>query len=92
MSTNKGQPLRRRRDQKPPPRDRRDYDREQHAGTFPGCEITGDGLRFMMALDRYKRRNDRPHPTWAEVLAVAVAMGWRKVAAPADLPKYRRAE
>jgi len=35
-------------------------------------------FEFMMAIDAYKRNNRRPHPTWPEVLAIAVALGYRK--------------
>lgn len=71
---------------------RRNWDREQHGssteeGTFPGCTIVGDDLQFLMALDRYKRRESRPFMTWLEVLAVAHALGWRKVAEATDLPR-----
>lgn len=76
---------------------RRNYNREPHGrsaseGTFPGCDISGDRLAFMMALDRYKRRESRPHPTWAEVLAVAESLGYRRVAEATELPRFRRAE
>ncbi len=39
-------------------------------------------LEFFRAIDRYKRAG-HPHPTWAEVLAVAKALGYRCVAEPA---------
>lgn len=34
----------------------------------------------MMAVDRYKRVHGRPYPTWAEILAIALNLGYRKVA------------
>lgn len=43
-----------------------------------GQDFTEDEIEFMLALDRYKREARRPCPTWAEVLAVAKALGWRK--------------
>lgn len=43
-------------------------------------EYTGEEMEFMLAVDRYKRENRRPFPTWAEVLAVARDLGYRKVA------------
>jgi hypothetical protein len=33
---------------------------------------------FMQAIEAYKRGNNRPFPTWSEVLAVALALGYRK--------------
>ena len=41
---------------------------------------------FMKAMDRYKRENRRPFPTWSEVLEVLRALGYRKVAEPTALP------
>jgi len=51
-----------------------------------GSEYTQDELDFLRAIDRYKRIDQRPYPTWAEVLAVLVSLGWRKVEMPGPLP------
>lgn len=45
---------------------------------------------FMKAMERYKRENRRPFPTWSEVLEVLYSMGYRKVAPEAALPTGRR--
>jgi hypothetical protein len=45
-----------------------------------------DEIEFMKAMDRYKRDNRRPFPTWSEVLEVLSALGYRKVAEPTALP------
>jgi hypothetical protein len=52
------------------------------------CErdYTDDEIAFMKAMDQYKRNNRRPFPTWSEVLEVLHALGYRKVAAPTELP------
>lgn len=47
---------------------------------------------FMKAMDRYKRENRRPFPTWSEVLEVLRALGYRKVAEPTDLPGAKKPE
>ena len=47
---------------------------------------------FMKAMDRYKRDNRRPFPTWSEVLEVLRALGYRKVAEPTEMPGEKRAE
>ena len=47
---------------------------------------------FMKAMDRYKRDNRRPFPTWSEVLEVLRALGYRKVAEPSEMPGEKRAE
>lgn len=41
-------------------------------------EYTEDELEFMMAMDRYKRDNNRPFPTWHEVYKVFVSLGYSK--------------
>jgi hypothetical protein len=41
-------------------------------------------LAFIRAIDEYKRVNDRPFPTWTEVLDVLLYLGYRKVAPVAE--------
>lgn len=43
-------------------------------------EITGELLDFIMAIDEYKRVNDRPFPSWSEVFEIVHYLGYRKVA------------
>ena len=52
------------------------------------CErdYSEDESEFMKAMDRYKRENRRPFPTWSEVLEVLRSLGYRKVADATDLP------
>lgn len=50
-----------------------------------------DETDFMKAMDRYKRENRRPFPTWSEVLEVLRSLGYRKVAEPTDLPGKKSA-
>jgi hypothetical protein len=47
--------------------------------------MTDEQVEFLMAIDEYKRKNDRPFPTWTEVLEVIKALGYRKVADPQPL-------
>ncbi len=56
------------------------------------CErdYSEDESEFMKTMDRYKRENRRPFPTWSEVLEVLRSMGYRKVAEPTDLPGGKR--
>lgn len=37
-----------------------------------------DEREFMLAMDRYKRVNRRPFPTWCEVLGVLKSLGYHK--------------
>ena len=52
-----------------------------------GCNYSSDDLEFLQAIDRYKRSNQRPHPTWSEVLNILLSLGYRKVADKSVLPK-----
>jgi hypothetical protein len=48
-------------------------------------EMTAEQFEFLLAIDRYKRLNHRPFPSWTEVLDVIHALGYRKVAEPGQL-------
>jgi hypothetical protein len=52
------------------------------------CErdYNDEETEFMKAMDRYKRENRRPFPTWSEVLEVLRSLGYRRVAEPGPLP------
>src|SRR5437764_5773975 len=52
------------------------------------CErdYNDEETEFMKAMDRYKRENRRPFPTWSEVLEVLRSLGYRRVAEPTELP------
>ena len=52
------------------------------------CErdYSDDETLFMKAMERYKRENRRPFPTWSEVLEVLISLGYRKVAVEGSLP------
>ena len=56
------------------------------------CErdYSEDETEFMKAMDRYKRENRRPFPTWSEVLEVLRSLGYRKVAEPTELPTGKK--
>lgn len=56
------------------------------------CErdYTEEELEFMKAMERYKRENRRPFPTWSEVLEVLRSLGYRRVAEPTPLPTGKR--
>lgn len=48
-------------------------------------EMNDEQFAFLMAINRYKSVNNRPFPTWTEVLDVIHAIGYRKVAEPEDI-------
>jgi len=58
------------------------------------CErdYNDDETEFMKAMDRYKRENRRPFPTWSEVLEVLRSLGYRRVAEPGPLPGKKEKE
>ena len=41
-------------------------------------EMTQEQNLFLMAIDAYKRVNERPYPSWTEVLEVLRKLGYRK--------------
>lgn len=43
-------------------------------------EISGELLEFVMAIDEYKKINERPFPSWSEVFEIIHYLGYRKVA------------
>jgi hypothetical protein len=43
--------------------------------------MNDEQFEFILAIDEYKRVNNRPFPTWTEVLEVIKYLGYRKVAA-----------
>ena len=45
-------------------------------------EMTAEQFEFIQAVNEYKQLNNRPFPTWTEVLDIITAMGYRKVADP----------
>ena len=55
-------------------------------------EMNDEQFEFLMTIDRYKRENRRPFPTWTEILEVIKAMGYRKVAEPQSLEAMKDAE
>ncbi len=42
-------------------------------------ELSQEQFEFVMAMDEYKRANNRPFPTWTEILEVIKYLGYRKV-------------
>ncbi len=46
--------------------------------------MNDEQFEFVMAIDEYKRINNRPFPTWTEVLEVIKYLGYRKVASRGD--------
>jgi len=52
-------------------------------------EMTDEQFEFLLTIDRYKRENRRPFPTWTEVLDVIKAMGYRRVAEPQSIDSYK---
>jgi hypothetical protein len=48
-------------------------------------EMNDEQFTFLMAIDKYKRQNHKPFPSWTEVLEVVKALGYRKVADPQSI-------
>ena len=41
-------------------------------------ELTLEEIEFVRAIDHYKRKFNRPFPTWSEVLAIVKELGYMK--------------
>lgn len=66
--------------------------RKREAGDVQTATVTlghddAQASAFMNAMERYKRENRRPFPTWSEVLEVLRSLGYRKVGAEIAAPK-----
>jgi hypothetical protein len=55
-------------------------------------QMSDEQFQFLMAIDEYKKKNDRPFPTWTEVLEVIKALGYRKVAEPQALEDVEKSQ
>lgn len=55
-------------------------------------QMNDEQFEFLMAIDQYKKANQRPFPTWTEVLEVIKALGYRKVAEPQPLESFRKSD
>jgi hypothetical protein len=44
--------------------------------------MTPEQFEFLQAIEEYKQVNQRPFPTWTEVLDIVLALGYRKVEDP----------
>lgn len=53
-------------------------------------QLNDEQFEFLMVIDEYKKVNQKPFPTWTEVLEIIKAMGYRKVAEPQSLKSYKK--
>lgn len=52
-----------------------DLDRQ---GTDSDRYYDADEFEFLLAMDRFKREQNKPFPSWSEALGVLKSLGWRK--------------
>ena len=50
-----------------------------------GSTYTQNELDFLKAVDAYKRNHGRAFPSWSEILAILISLGYRKVAEPTPI-------
>jgi hypothetical protein len=48
-------------------------------------EMNDEQFEFIMAIEEYKRVNHKPFPSYTEILEIAKALGYRRVADPQAL-------
>ena len=52
-------------------------------------EMTDDQFELIKAIDEYKRVNNKPFPSYTEILEIVIALGYRKVAEPGNIMKNK---
>jgi len=57
---------------------RRQEDQQAFQKRVEQGELTLEEVEFVRAIDHYKRKFNRPFPTWSEVLAIAKELGYTK--------------
>ena len=55
-------------------------------------EMNNEQFDFLMAINEYKKVNKVPFPSFTEILEIAKALGYRKVAEPVPLNTLRKDE
>ncbi len=55
-------------------------------------EMNDEQFDFLMAINEYKKVNKTPFPSFTEILEIAKALGYRKVAEPVPLNTLRKKE
>lgn len=61
-----------------------------NGGMHPGSELTLEQQAFGMAMHRAMQDSGIRFLSWSQVLDVAQALGYRRVAEATALPKFRR--
>jgi hypothetical protein len=57
---------------------RRVEDQETFQKRVEEGDLTLDEIEFVRAVDKYKRKFNRPFPTWSEILAIVKELGYTK--------------
>jgi len=57
---------------------RRQEDQETFQKRVEEGDLTLEEIEFVRAVDRYKRKFNRPFPTWSEILAIVKELGYTK--------------
>jgi hypothetical protein len=51
---------------------------EPERSSPPLAEIDAEALEFIAAIDRFKKENGRPFPSWSEILLIVRQLGYRR--------------
>jgi hypothetical protein len=57
---------------------RRNEDQQAFQKRVEEGDLTLEEIEFVRAVDRYKRKFNRPFPTWSEILAIVKELGYTK--------------
>jgi hypothetical protein len=55
-------------------------------------EMTTEQFEFVMAIEEYKRANQKTFPTWTEVLEVIKILGYHKESSSAPAPDHQETD
>ncbi len=57
---------------------KRAEDRQAFEKRIENGELTLEEVEFIRAIDRYKRKYERPFPSWSEILLIVKELGYTK--------------
>lgn len=60
--------------------------RQQDRTAAETGQYAGDPFEFILAVESFKKRNNKPFPTWTEVFELVLSLGYRKVEKPTIYP------
>jgi hypothetical protein len=63
------------------------YSASRLQDNFPGWDYSDEEREFLLAVDDYKRRKRRPHPSLRELFQIILRLGYRKPVVERAMPQ-----